>query len=250
MNPVSILPLGGIPAVRPGDDLAALLIEAIDRSGHGLRGRDVVVVCQKVVSKAEGRVVRLAEVEPGAKALAFAKKYEKDAAMVELVMRESTDILRMNDGHLITATGKGFVAANSGIDRSNQSAQGEVTLLPEDADRSAAALRARLVERYGVEVAVLVTDTFGRPWRLGQIDFTIGAAGMKVIDDHLGRTDWTGRELQHTVIAVADQAAAAAGMVMAKGGGIPAVLVRGLDYEPGDEDAACLVRPKAQDLFR
>ena len=250
MNSISILPVPGVPSIHPGDDLAALLGDAIAATGHGLEARDVVVVCQKVVSKAEGRVVRLADVVPGDKARAFAKKYEKDPAMVELVLGEATDILRMNDGHLITATGKGFVAANSGIDRSNQSSLGEVTLLPVDSDRSASDLRSRFLERFGVDVAVIVTDTFGRPWRMGQIDFAIGAAGMKVLDDHLGRPDWTGRALQHTVIAVADQVAAAAGIVMAKGGGIPAVIVRGCEYEPADEDAALLVRPKAQDLFR
>lgn len=249
MKPVTIFPLEGIPAVAPGDDLALLVGDAI-AVASGLRDHDIVVVCQKVVSKAEGRIVRLDSVEPGEKARAFAKKYEKDAALVELVLRESTEVLRMNDGHLITATAKGFVAANAGIDRSNQASGDEVTLLPLDADASAAALKARLFERFGADVAVVITDTFGRPWRLGQIDFAIGAAGMKVLDDHVGRIDWTGRVLEHTVIALADQVAAAAGMVMEKDRGIPAVLVRGFDYENGDENAGNLVRPKAQDLFR
>lgn len=170
--------------------------------------------------------------------------------MVELALREATDVLRMNDGHLITSTAKGFIAANSGIDRSNQAAPDEVTLLPVDSDASAARLRQALVERFGVEAAVIVTDTFGRPWRLGQLDFAIGAAGMKVLDDHIGRRDWSGRVLEHTVIAVADQVAAAAGMMMAKAEGLPAVIVRGYEYEAGPEDAGRLVRPKAQDLFR
>lgn len=249
MSAVSILPLEGIPSVQPGDDLARLLAEAI-RSAGGLEPRDIVVVCQKIVSKAEGRVARLSEVEAGDKAKAFARKYEKDPAMVELALRESTEVLRMVDGHLITATAKGFIAANSGIDRSNQSADGMVTLLPRDSDLSAARLREGLARQFGVEVPVLVTDTFGRPWRLGQIDFAIGAAGMNVLDDHAGRADWSGRVLEHTVIAVADQVAAAAGMVMAKDGGIPAVIVRGFDWEAGGQDAGNLVRPKAQDLFR
>jgi coenzyme F420-0:L-glutamate ligase / coenzyme F420-1:gamma-L-glutamate ligase len=246
---LTIIPLTGIPSIAPGDDLAKLVGDALAGSA-GLRDHDIVVVCQKVVSKAEGRVVRLSEVEPSQKALAFARKYEKEAGLVELAVREATEVLRMTDGHLITATGKGFVAANSGIDRSNQSTGDEVTLLPLDSDASAAALRTQLGERFGVDVAVVITDTFGRPWRLGQIDFAIGAAGMKVLDDHVGRVDWSGRVLEHTVIAVADQVAAAAGMVMAKDRGIPAVLVRGFDYESGEEEAAKLVRPKAQDLFR
>lgn len=249
MKALSIIPLAGLPAIAPGDDLAQLIGDAIV-AATGLRDRDIVVVCQKVVSKAEGRIVRMNEVEPGEKARAFAKKYEKDAAMVELALREATEVLRMNDGHLITATAKGFVAANSGIDRSNQASSNEATLLPLDSDASAGRLRARLFERFGADIAVVITDTFGRPWRLGQIDFAIGAAGMKVLDDHVGRTDWSGRVLEHTVIAVADQVAAAAGMVMAKAGGIPAVLLRGFEYTPGDENAGHLVRPRAQDLFR
>ncbi|MFN2377599.1 MAG: coenzyme F420-0:L-glutamate ligase [Candidatus Binatia bacterium] len=249
MKPVSIIPLSGIPAIEPGSDLALHIGDAI-AAESGLHDRDIVVVCQKVVSKAEGRIVRLEEVVPGDKALAFARKYEKEATMVELALREATEVLRMNDGHLITATAKGFVAANSGIDRSNQTEGGEATLLPLDADVSAAALRARFLERFGADVAVVITDTFGRPWRLGQIDFAIGAAGMQVLDDHAGRVDWTGRVLEHTVIAVADQVAAAAGMVMAKDRGIPAVLVRGFHYESGQTDAGNLVRPRAQDLFR
>jgi coenzyme F420-0:L-glutamate ligase/coenzyme F420-1:gamma-L-glutamate ligase len=246
---VSIHPLAGIPSIQPGDDLAALVGDAI-LAGPGLRDRDIVVVCQKVVSKAEGRIVRLEDVEPGDKARAFAKKYEKDPAMVELALREATEVLRMNDGHLITATAKGFVAANSGIDRSNQASDTAVTLLPLDSDASAALLRDALGHRFGVEVAVVITDTFGRPWRLGQIDFAIGAAGIQVIDDHLGRADWSGRKLEHTVIAVADQVAAAAGMLMDKDGGIPAVVLRGFEYDSAEDNAGRLVRPRAQDLFR
>lgn len=250
MKPVTILPLTGIPAVAPGDDLARVIGDAIHACCSYLEEHDIVVVCQKVVSKAEGRIVRLGDVEPQEKALAFAKKYEKDARLVELALQQSTEVLRMNDGHLITATAKGFVAANSGIDRSNQATPDEVTLLPEDSDASAAAIRERLRERFGAEIAVVITDTFGRPWRLGQIDFAIGAAGMKVLDDHAGRIDWTGRVLEHTAIALADQVAAAAGMVMCKDRGIPAVVVRGFDYEPGEQNAGDLVRPKVQDLFR
>lgn len=249
MKPVSLHPLIGIPSIEPGDDLAACIGDAI-LAGPGIRARDIVIVCQKVVSKAEGRVVKLEEVEAGDKAKAFAKKYEKDPAMVELALREATEVLRMNDGHLITVTAKGFIAANSGIDRSNQTCDTAVTLLPLDSDASARGLRAALGKRFGVDIAVIVTDTFGRPWRLGQIDFAIGAAGIRVLDDHVGRPDWSGRKLEHTVIATADQVAAAAGMLMDKDGGIPAVVMRGLEYESADDDAGKLVRPRAQDLFR
>jgi coenzyme F420-0:L-glutamate ligase/coenzyme F420-1:gamma-L-glutamate ligase len=249
VKPVSIVPLTGIPSIEPGSDLAAHIGDAIEAS-VGLHERDVVVVCQKVVSKSEGRVVRLDEVVVRDKAAQFARKYEKEPALVELAMQEANEVLRMVDGHLITATAKGFIAANSGIDRSNQASHAEATLLPLDSDASAQKIRQRLFERFGADVAVVITDTFGRPWRLGQIDFAIGAAGMRVLDDHAGRVDWTGRVLEHTVIAVADQVAAAAGMVMTKDRGIPAVLVRGFHYEPGEENAGHLVRPKAQDLFR
>ncbi len=247
---LQLFALTGLPAIEPGADLAALLGDAIEAAALGLQAGDVVVVCQKVVSKAEGRIVRLEDVEPSQRARDFASSFDKDAAMIELALREATEVLRMSDGHLITATGKGFISANSGIDRSNQSLPGHVTLLPLDADRSAAALRDALGARFGAAPAVIVTDTFGRPWRLGQIDFAIGAAGLRVLDDHMGRGDWSGRTLEHTVIAVADQLAAAAGLLMGKAGGIPAVLLRGYDYTTGDETAGDLVRPREQDLFR
>lgn len=247
---VQMFALAGIPAIEPGADLGALVGDAIEAATGGLCAGDVVVVCQKIVSKAEGRIVRLDDVEPSARARDFASSFGKQAQMIELALREATEVLRMQGGHLITASGKGVVAANSGIDRSNQTRPGYVTLLPLDADRSASLLREALAARFGAAPAVIVTDTFGRPWRLGQIDFAIGAAGLRVLDDHAGRSDWSGRELEHTVIAVADQLAAAAGLLMGKADGLPAVLVRGYSYAAGSEDAGDLVRPRDQDLFR
>jgi coenzyme F420-0:L-glutamate ligase/coenzyme F420-1:gamma-L-glutamate ligase len=247
---ISLHPVTGLGAIVPGDDLGALLAEAMRASNFSLVAGDVVVVCQKVVSKAEGRVVDLTAVTPGERATTFAGEYEKDPALIELVLREATEILRMTGGHLITATGPGFICANAGIDRSNQAGPGEVTLLPCDADLSARVLRETLKAAFGVELAVVVSDTFGRPWRLGQIDVAIGAAGLAVLDDHAGRTDWSGRVLEHTVIAVADQLAAAAGLAMAKGEGVPAVVVRGFHYSEGSVGAAALVRPRDEDLFR
>jgi coenzyme F420-0:L-glutamate ligase/coenzyme F420-1:gamma-L-glutamate ligase len=247
---VSLHPVVGVGQVRAGDDLAAVLAAALRAHGPELRDGDVLVVCQKVVSKAEGRIVDLSSVEPSKRAREFAQCYGKDPALVELVLRESREVLRMNDGHLITATGPGFVCANAGIDRSNQERGGEATLLPVDADASARALRTALGRTFGVEIALVVSDTFGRPWRLGQIDFAIGAAGIEVLDDHVGRRDWSGRMLEHTVIATADQLAAAAGLVMGKDAGVPAVVVRGYVYRPGASGAADLVRPREEDLFR
>lgn len=247
---VSLHPVVGVGQVRPGDELASILATALRSSELSLQDRDVLIVCQKVVSKAEGRIVDLASVEPGARAREFADRYDKDPALVELVLRESREVLRMNDGHLITSTGPGFICANAGIDQSNQAGGGEVTLLPIDADASARQLREALGRTFGVEIAVVVSDTFGRPWRLGQIDFAIGAAGIEVLDDHAGRRDWSGRVLEHTVIASADQLAAAAGLVMGKADGVPAVVARGYAYRPGASGASDLVRPREDDLFR
>jgi coenzyme F420-0:L-glutamate ligase/coenzyme F420-1:gamma-L-glutamate ligase len=247
---IVLLPLEGIPEVRPEDDLAAHLGAAIETSRYGLKDGDVVVVCQKIVSKAEGRVVDLCDVTPSDRAREFALAYDKDARVVELALRESEEVLRMADGHLITSTAGGFIAANSGLDRSNQSAADRVTLLPLNSDASAEHLRHRLHVRFGVRVAVIITDTFGRPWRMGQIDVAIGVAGMEVLDDFGGRSDRAGRVLEHTSIAVADQVAAAAGMAMGKADGIPAVLVRGAPISEGRGRAVDLVRPREQDLFR
>jgi len=247
---ISVHPLLGVGSVSPGDDLGTLIAAALAPIEPRLQPSDVLVVCQKIVSKAEGRVVDLATVTPGPQAVEFAKGHEKDAALVELALAEATEVLRMGSGHLITATGPGFICANAGIDRSNQNREGEVTLLPVDADASARRLRAALAERLGVELGVLVSDTFGRPWRLGQLDFAIGAAGLEVLDDHAGRADWRGRRLEHTLIAVADQLAAAAGLVMGKADGVPAALIRGYAYRAGNSGAATLVRPRDEDLFR
>lgn len=247
---ISLQPVLGVGQIRAGDDLASILAAALRKSGPELCDGDVLVVCQKVVSKAEGRILELSTVAPGERARELAERYDKDPALVELVLREAREVLRSNDGHLITATGPGFVCANSGIDRSNQERDGEVTLLPVDADASARALREALGRELGVEIAVIVSDTFGRPWRLGQIDFAIGAAGIEVLDDHVGRRDWSGRVLEHTVIATADQLAAAAGLVMGKAEGVPAVVLRGYAYRSGASGAAQLVRPRDEDLFR
>lgn len=247
---LSLHPIVGIGQIVPGDDLAGVIASALTENGPALVDGDIVVVCQKVVSKAEGRVVSLAEVTPGTKALEYARAHGKDPALIELALQEATEVLRMTAGHLITATGPGFVCANAGIDRSNQANSGEVTLLPLDADASAERLRAALGAAFGADVGIVVSDTFGRPWRLGQVDVALGAAGIPVLDDHAGRTDWTGRGLEHTLIAVGDQLAAAAGLVMGKSDGVPAVVVRGYSWGGIGGRAADLVRPREDDLFR
>jgi coenzyme F420-0:L-glutamate ligase/coenzyme F420-1:gamma-L-glutamate ligase len=239
--------LPGIPEVRPGDDLAALLAAAAGSLADG----DVLVVAHKVVSKAEGRVVDLADVRPGERALALGVEHGKDPRLVEVVLGESTEIVRSRPGVLICRTHHGYVCANAGVDQSN--AGGAVVLLPRDPDASARALRARLRELTGVAPGIVVTDSFGRAWRVGQCDVAIGVAGLVPAEDWRGRRDADGRVLAATVIAVADAAAAAADLARSKDGGDPAVLVRGLERHVTESDgpgAAALIRARDEDLFR
>lgn len=248
---VTITPIPGLPQIAPGDDLGALIDAAIRREGLSLAAGDIVVVCQKVVSKAEGRITFLADVTPSPFALAIAAQTDgKDPRIIEVILQETKRIVRMDRGHLIVETGPGWVCANAGVDESNTYAPDSVILLPKDPDASARALRDRLLALSGVAPAVIVTDTFGRPWREGLVDFALGVAGIDPMLDLRGSTDMNGRELHHTVVAQADGLAAAAGLVMTKGAGIAAVLVRGYDFHPADGTAQTLVRAREMDLFR
>jgi coenzyme F420-0:L-glutamate ligase/coenzyme F420-1:gamma-L-glutamate ligase len=249
---IAVIPVPGLPMIAPGVDLALLLGDAVDDARVGLKANDVVVVCQKVISKAEGAVVRLADVTPSELALRLAAQTDgKDARAIEVVLRQTKRIVRNDRGHLIVETAHGWVCANAGVDESNGIADGVVTLLPEDADASAERLRARLAERFGIPLAVVVTDTFGRPWREGLVEVAIGCAGMEPLLDLRGRTDLQGRTLHHTVVALADEVAAAAGLVMEKDSRVAAAIVRGVRYTPGRTGAAAaLVRPPELDLFR
>jgi coenzyme F420-0:L-glutamate ligase/coenzyme F420-1:gamma-L-glutamate ligase len=250
MNSFSVTALEGIPLVKQGDDLAELLVRALERTQITLQSGDIVVVCQKIVSKSEGRLVDLRTVEPSAFATNLAARWEKDPRAVEVVLRQTNRIVRNDRGVIIVETGPGWVCANAGVDESNSLTDEVAILLPEDADASAARLRAELKRRVGVEVAVLVTDTFGRPWRDGLTEVCIGIAGMNPMLDLRGTTDLGGRELHHTVVAVADELASAAGLVMQKASGTPAVVIRGYRYEPFDGSAKVLIRPAEADLFR
>jgi coenzyme F420-0:L-glutamate ligase/coenzyme F420-1:gamma-L-glutamate ligase len=250
---IAVIPVPGLPMIRPGDDLGALLGDAIDAARVGVKARDVVAVCQKVVSKAEGAVVRLADVEasPFARHLAAQTEGGKDPRAMEVVLREAKRIVRMDRGHVICETRDGWVCANAGVDESNGIEPGVLTLLPCDADASAAALCERLRTRFGVELAVVVTDTFGRPWREGLVEVALGCAGMDPLLDLRGREDLAGRTLHHTVVALADEVAAAAGLVMEKDSAVAAAIVRGVRYTPGNAGAvARLVRRPEFDLFR
>lgn len=246
MSELRVIPLPGIPQVQEGDDLGALLAESAERAG-GLEDGDVVVVAQKVVSKAEGRVLRLADVRPSELAEALAA--DQDARKVEAVLRESARIVRTRAAFVIAQTRHGFVCASAGVDASNAPEPGTLVLLPIDPDGSAARLRARLHELTSTEVGVVVSDSFGRPWRQGTTDVAIGAAGIAVLRDLSGERDPVGYQLQATSIAVADEIAGAAELVMGKTNGIPAAVVRGLSVD-GDGRATDLVMPPERDLFR
>jgi coenzyme F420-0:L-glutamate ligase / coenzyme F420-1:gamma-L-glutamate ligase len=242
---IQVIPIRGLPEVSPGDDLAGLLLEAAD-----LEDGDILVVTQRVVSKAESRLVDLADIAPSAFATRFAERWEKDARMVELVLRESRRIVRMERGIIIAETYHGFVCANAGIDASNVVGESTVCLLPEDPDASAEALRRAIRELAGRSVAVIITDTFGRPWRAGQTNIAIGVAGMEPLVDYIGTVDTQGRELHVTVIAAADELAGAGELVMGKVENVPAAIVRGYRYRAGEGRAASLIRDPALDLFR
>ncbi len=245
---IRLIGITGIPEIEAGDPLAELLSAALDRCAVGCVPGDVLVVAQKVVSKAEGRLVELDSIEPGEPARAWAAAHGKDPRMVELVLRESRRVVRMDRGRLIVETRQGFVCANAGVDASN-TPRGTVALLPEDADASARRLRRGLRQRLGVALGVIVSDTFGRPWRMGLANVALGCAGLAPLLDYRGQPDIFGEELTATVVAVADEAASAAELVMGKTRRIPAVLVRGLEA-PGDGSGQELLRPAEHDLFR
>jgi len=244
---IRLIPLPGIPDVVPGASLSELVADAARTTGVLLRD-GVLVVCQKVVSKAEGRVVELARVEPSPEARRLAAAEEKDPVQVELVLRESVRIVRRGHGVLIAETRHGFVCANAGVDLSNAPTQGTAVLLPEDPDASARRLRRALAPE-GERLGVVISDTFGRPWREGLVDVAIGCAGLDPIRDERGGRDRGGRELQVTAMALADQLAAAAGLLMGKAAGIPAVWIEGV-LPRGDAPLRTLLRDPALDLFR
>jgi coenzyme F420-0:L-glutamate ligase/coenzyme F420-1:gamma-L-glutamate ligase len=249
---LTVTALPGVPEVRPGDDLGALLAAAAQRLPGGLAASDVLAVAHKVVSKAEGRVVALGDVTPGERARALAAEHGKDPRLVELILSETAQLLRADDGRLICRTHHGFVCANAGVDQSNAGAPETAILLPRDPDGSARALRAALRQHLGAAPAVIVTDSFGRAWRQGQAEVALGCAGLAPLEDWRGRPDAVGRTMHATVIAIADEAAAAADLARAKDSREPAVRVRGLERHVTAEDgagAAALVREPERDLF-
>jgi coenzyme F420-0:L-glutamate ligase / coenzyme F420-1:gamma-L-glutamate ligase len=244
---LQILPVEGVPEVRPGDDLAELIVRA---ERQELRSGDILVVTHKIVSKAEGRLVDLRTVEPSALAKGFAARYEKDPRQIEVVLRESRRIVRMDRGLVISETHHGFVCANAGVDASNVPGDYVVCLLPVDPDASAARLRAALSARTGSDLAVIVSDSFGRTWREGITNVAIGVAGMDPLADYRGETDPHGFPLAASVLAIADELAAAAELVMGKTAGIPVALIRNYPYKPAPGTAHDLLMEPERDLFR
>jgi len=244
-----IIGITGIGEVHPGDDLARIITEAATAQGTPFATHDVLVVGQKIISKAEGRLLRLSEVEPSPATRRMADALGRDPHLLEVIMRESRRVVRMDKGVIITETHHGWICANAGVDQSNVDAD-TVALLPEDPDRSARTLRERVHALTSAEVAVIVADTFGRPWREGLTNVAIGLAGMAALRDYIGLPDSAGRPLQMTMLAVADELASAAEIIMGKLDRIPAAIVRGLRIEPSDGGSKPLLRDPARDLFR
>lgn len=247
---ILLSPILGIPEVRPGDDIGALIVRAAGGMNFTLANGDIIVVAQKIISKAEGRLVDLESIVPSQPALEIAGRQNRDPRLIEVILRESAAIVRLEGQILITETRHGFVCANAGVDQSNVSGEHRVSLLPLAPDESASSLKRRLAELLQIQVAVIITDTFGRPWREGLTNVAIGVAGMKSLVDFRGKPDDFGRVLSATVLAAADELAAAAGLLMKKTARIPTVVIRGYDYEQSAGSARELVRAKEKDLFR
>lgn len=245
-----IIPIPVAKEIHPEDLIADQLLEAMRRNQLKFEAGDIVVVKHKIISKAEGCLVRLDTIEPSPASVAWAKQYQLDARVIELALRESRSVIRCQNGVLITETHHGFLCANSGVDVSNVSGGNYAALLPEDSDRSAANLRRDFKKRTGLSIPVIISDSFGRPWREGLVDFAIGIAGAKPLRDDRGHRDPHGYKLKASVEAVADELAAAAGLVCGKLKRIPACIIRGFKYESGAGGVQTLLRPASSDLFR
>lgn len=250
---VSLTALDGLPLVKPGDDLGALLATALRRAQIAPADRDILAVAQKIVSKAEGRIVNLADIRASARAVEIAKEVRKDPRLVEVILSESTEVLRQKPEVLIVAHKLGFVMANAGVDQSNVGAESDdiALLLPRDADASARALKQYLDREFGIDFGIVINDSFGRPWRNGVVGVAIGVAGLPALVNLVGTSDLFGRKLRVTEVAIADEVAAAASLLMGQSAeGRPAVHIRGLSFGAMAAPASALVRPLEMDLFR
>jgi len=247
---ISIIPVRGIPDIRKGAPLGRLIVDQLKEQGEGFQLGDIAIVSQKIVSKAEGMVVPLSKVRPSDFAKTIAKESGKDPRQVEVILGETKKIIRMKGGHLITETKHGFICANAGVDQSNVGTGDAVTLLPRNSDASADTIRKTIHQITGRTVPVIITDTFGRAWRMGQVNFAIGISGLKPIHDYRGTRDMYMRTLQVTEIAIADELACAAELVMNKADRVPVAIIRGYKALMGHGRAKELLRPEEFDLFR
>ena len=252
---VWVIGIPGIPEIKEGDDLPGLIWKAAEDQNIAIGKRDILVVTQKILSKAEGRVVRLEDIQPSPAAIQLSQEHGRDPRHTEVILRESKRIVRMDRGHIISETRHGFTCANAGVDASNVPEEGTLALLPLDPDASAERIRKGIEERSGKDVAVIISDTFGRPWREGAVNVAIGVAGMDPLQDYRGTKDAYGQLMRTTVIAVADELAATAELVTGKVGGVPVALIKGYAYQPlnatgSQSGASALIRPAERDLFR
>src|SRR6266536_3319908 len=248
MKRLELIGLEDLGEICSGDSIGRLICDACSRQESHLKDDDVVVIAQKIVSKAEGQVVHLDNIQPSPRAVQLARQLDKEPALVEIILRESRSIVRMGGRALIVETHHGFICANAGVDQSNVGLR-QVALLPRDPDGSARAIRNEIQRRTGKKPAVIISDSFGRPWRVGTVDVAVGVSGLKSIKDERGLTDRHGYQLKAAVAAVADEIAAAAELVMGKRDGVPVVIVRGCEIDKEDGSVRELLRPAAEDLF-
>jgi coenzyme F420-0:L-glutamate ligase / coenzyme F420-1:gamma-L-glutamate ligase len=254
-NGISIIPINSLPEIKPGDNLVQIISTAITKEKIQLRNGDILTIAQKIISKAEDRIVSINETTPSPYAVKLGNELNKDPRLIEIILGETKRIVRMDlgeshKGRLIVETLHGIVCANAGVDASNVSGGDKVTLLPKDPDASAKSTVETFKNRFGIDIAVIITDTVGRPWRMGLTEIAIGCWGMKPLKDYRGQKDSKGYELNATIVAIADEIAGAAGLVMKKTGATPVVIVRGLKYDHGGLGAKELIRNPEEDLFR
>ncbi len=248
---ISLTTLSHVPLIHPGDDLVTIILQALEKGGQSFQSGDILVIASKIVSKAEGRFVRLAQVTPSDEAVAVAERCHKDPRLVHLILEESEAISRLRPNLLIMRHRLGFVCANAGLDASNVSPESDtVLLLPADPDVSAASIRQGIVAATGLDPAVVIVDSHGRPHRMGAVGVAIGASGLPALQDWRGQPDLFGRPLAHTTVGLGDQIASAASLLFGQAAeGTPVVLMRGLVYNPGDGSAVDLVRPRDLDMY-
>lgn len=249
MKRLEVIGLESLGEVRQGDSIARLIFKACSHSDITLTPGDILVIAHKIVSKAEGRIVRLDEIRPSARALKLARELNKDSRLLEIILKESRRIIRMGGGTIIVETHHGYICANAGVDLSNVGL-GLVALLPQEPDRSAREIREEVRQLSGVTPGIIISDSFGRPWRLGTVDVAIGVSGLESLKDDRGKSDQYGYELKASVVAVADELAAAAELVMGKRGQVPVAIIRGYNVESKEGSVKELLRPEAEDLFR